>query len=214
MKMTIEIWPTSRPVPYARNARRIPDLAIQKVAASILSFGWQQPIVVDGAGVVIVGHCRLLAAKSLGLTELPVRVASNLTPPQVRAYRLMDNRSHEESSWNREKLVRELRSLESADIDLGLTGFATPELDHYLATTAATATTDLRNLLNPIGERETNQSKLATRQYLSWGEQRVAITPDEIELLNASLATYSEDADDSENPDASGWIQHLLGTGD
>jgi ParB-like chromosome segregation protein Spo0J len=85
--MEITIWPLENILPYARNARQIPPQAVDKVAASIEEFGWRQPIVVDKDGVIIVGHVRLLAAQKLDLKEVPVHVASNLTPAQVRAYR-------------------------------------------------------------------------------------------------------------------------------
>src|SRR6266481_7635220 len=93
---------------YARNARKIPQQAIDKVAASIQEFGWRQPIVVDGEGVIICGHTRWLAAKKLGLRQVPVHTASNLTAAQVKAYRLMDNRSHQESDWDFDLLAIEL----------------------------------------------------------------------------------------------------------
>src|SRR6516162_8073157 len=106
--MVIEMWPIDRPIEYARNARKITQAAVDKVAASIQEFGFRQPIVVDKGGVIIVGHVRLRAAKQLRLTEVPVHVAANLTPAQVKAYRLMDNRSHDESGWDYEKLSAEL----------------------------------------------------------------------------------------------------------
>src|SRR5213075_430625 len=93
--MTITMWSLEKIIPYARNARKIPVAAVDKVAASIQEFGWRQPIVVYANGVIICGHTRLLAARKLGLQEAPVHVAENLTPTQVRAYRLLDNRSHE-----------------------------------------------------------------------------------------------------------------------
>jgi ParB-like chromosome segregation protein Spo0J len=130
--MTITMWPLDRIVPYARNARKIPVAAIDKVAASIQEFGWRQPIVVDGKGVIICGHTRLLAARKLGWTEASVHVAENLTPAQVRAYRLLDNRSHEETSWDEELLELELLDLKGMGVDLDLTGFNTEELDQYL----------------------------------------------------------------------------------
>src|SRR6266478_1322737 len=95
-------WPIDKPIPYARNSRKIPERAIDKVAASIKEFGWRQPIVVDKDGIICCGHTRLLAAKKLGLKRVPVHVADNLTPAQVKAYRLMDNRSHDESSFDEE----------------------------------------------------------------------------------------------------------------
>src|SRR4029077_6386054 len=100
VRLNIALWPIDKPIPYARNARKLSAQAVDKVAASIKEFGWRQPIVVDGAGVIICGHTRLLAARKLGLNEAPVHVADNLTPAQVRAYRLLDNRSHEETDWD------------------------------------------------------------------------------------------------------------------
>lgn len=91
------------------------------------------PIVVDKDDVVICGHTRLLAAKKLGLREVPVHVAENLTPAQVKAYRLMDNRSHEESDWDLELLGPELEDLKGLDFDLALTGFDERELEDLLA---------------------------------------------------------------------------------
>src|SRR5436309_10787173 len=122
-----------RIIPYARNARKIPVSAVDKVAASIHEFGWRQPIVVDGKGVIICGHTRLLAAQKLGLPEAPVHVAENLTPAQVRAYRLLDNRSHEETSWDPDLLGFELMDLRSMGVDLDLIGFDSDELDEFLS---------------------------------------------------------------------------------
>src|SRR5947209_2556027 len=122
-------WPIDQPIPYARNSRKITQRAIDKVAASIKEFGWRQAIVVDVDGVIICGHTRLLAAKKLGLREVPVHVASNLTPAQVKAYRLMDNRSHQETDWDFELLGPELEELRGLDFDLSLTGFDECEID-------------------------------------------------------------------------------------
>ena len=133
--MNIERWPIDRVIPYARNARVVPQSAIDKVAASIKEFGWQQPIVVDKDRVIIAGHTRLLAARKLGLTEVPVLVADGLTPTQVAAYRLMDNRSHEETSWDFDLLGLEMVDLRTAGWDLGLTGFDAKELADIWART-------------------------------------------------------------------------------
>ena len=125
-------WPIDRPIPYAKNSRKIPERAIDKVAASIKEFGWRQAIVVDKDGVIICGHTRLLAAKKLGLAQVPVHVADNLTPAQVKAYRLMDNRSHEEAEWDLDLLGPELVELRGLDFDLDLTGFNPHEIDDLL----------------------------------------------------------------------------------
>ncbi len=119
--------------PYARNARQIPQSAVDKVAASIQEFGWRQPIVVDSEAVIICGHVRLLAARKLGLTQVPVHVAENLTPAQVRAYRLLDNRSHQETSWDDNLLGLELYDLKGMGVDLDLTGFDMSEIDDLLS---------------------------------------------------------------------------------
>lgn len=87
--MKIFICPIDQIIPYAHNARKIPESAVRKVAASLKEFGWRQPIVVDRDYVVICGHVRLLAAKKLGLKEAPVHVAENLTPEQVKALSLI-----------------------------------------------------------------------------------------------------------------------------
>jgi hypothetical protein len=115
-----------------RNARKITQAAVDKVAASIQEFGFRQPVVVDKDGVIIVGHVRLRALKKLGMTHVPVHVALGLTPAQVKAYRLMDNRSHEEVAWDVEMLGAELLELKDLNVELMLTGFNVRELDTLL----------------------------------------------------------------------------------
>ena len=132
MDLHVTVWPIDKPIPYARNARKVPQRAIDKVAASLKEFGFRQPIVVDKDGVIVVGHTRLLAAKQLGLREVPVHVADQLTPAQVKAYRLMDNRSHEETDWDLELLGPELEELKDFEFDLDLTGFDSNEIDRLL----------------------------------------------------------------------------------
>src|SRR5688572_28378052 len=131
--MQVEQWSIDRPIPYARNARKIPQAAIDKVASSIKEFGWRHPIVVDEEDVVIAGHTRLLAARKLGLAHVPVHVAHGLTPAQVKTYRLLDNRSHEETEWDLELLGPELADLQLLDMDLELTGFDADEIAEALS---------------------------------------------------------------------------------
>lgn len=134
--MTIELWPLDRIKPYPGNPRKIPESAIKKVMASLLEFGWQQPIVVDKDGVIIVGHTRREAARRLGWSEAPVHIAANLTPEQARQYRLADNRTNEESAWDQGLLGAELRDLIAAGADTGLTGFDPNELEQLSASAA------------------------------------------------------------------------------
>lgn len=121
-------------IPYARNPRVNTQSAVDKVKSSIHEFGWQQPIVVDKEYIIIAGHTRYLAAKQLGLTEVPVHVAEHLTPAQIQAYRITDNRSAQESKWDDELLKIELFDLKSMDYDLGLTGFDGVELGTFFDT--------------------------------------------------------------------------------
>jgi DNA modification methylase len=131
--LTVELWPIDRPTPYALNARRLSDRAIDVLASSLREFGWRQPIVVDAEGVIIAGHTRLLAAQKLGMEAVPVHVATGLTPEQVRAYRLMDNRSADETSWDIKLLEQEVDELAKIlDFDLALTGFTEFEIEKLL----------------------------------------------------------------------------------
>ncbi len=113
-----EMRPIDEVIPYERNPRRIPESAVLKVAASIREFGWRQPIVVDEAGVILVGHTRRLAAIHLGLKTVPVHVAIGLPPAKAKAYRLADNRVGEETSWDLSTLELELDELGGVDFDL------------------------------------------------------------------------------------------------
>src|SRR5881275_2096270 len=133
--MKIEIWPVDKPVPYAKNARKISDQAVEKVASSIQAFGFRQPLVVDKKGVIVVGHARLMGAEKLGLKRVPVHRADNLTPAQIRAYRLADNRTNQETEWDTERLCAELKDLIVQEFDLALTGFDPDELAAYTVET-------------------------------------------------------------------------------
>jgi DNA modification methylase len=129
--LTVELWPIARPIPYAKNARTSPARAIDSVAASLKEFGWRQPIVVDAKDVVVAGHKRLLAAQKLGMTEVPVHVAAGLTEAQCKAYRLMDNRSNQNSEWDLELLQSEMSEL-VGQLDVALTGFEQAEIEQFL----------------------------------------------------------------------------------
>jgi DNA modification methylase len=122
----------SKVVPYARNPRKN-QAAIVKVAASIKEFGFRQPIVVDSEMTIVVGHTRYLAAMQLGMEKVPVHVAEGLTPSQIKAYRIMDNRSHEDSEWDEILLPLEFADLKEMGFDLELTGFDEDEIAALLA---------------------------------------------------------------------------------
>ena len=130
--MKIEKWDIGRVTPYERNPRRNDD-AVEAVAASIREFGFRQPIVVDAEGVVIAGHTRLKAARHLGLAKVPVHVAKDLTPEQVRALRIADNKTGELATWDMDLLPLELAELRDAEFDLSVLGFDMSEVEAMLA---------------------------------------------------------------------------------
>ena len=99
------------------------------VASSIKNFGFKNPIVVDGANEIVNGHTRLKAAKKLGLDEVPIIVADDLTPEQVKAFRLADNKVGELAEWDEDLLAIELEELENLDFDMDLTGFSDYEIN-------------------------------------------------------------------------------------
>lgn len=114
--------------PYARNPRKKKNL--QKVVESIQQFGWQQPIVVDRAGVIIAGHSRYEAAKILECKEIPVLIA-DLSPEKAKAYRIADNKTNEYSEWDFSLLNKEFTDLLDINMDLEITGFDTKELEDF-----------------------------------------------------------------------------------
>jgi site-specific DNA-methyltransferase (adenine-specific) len=118
-------------IPYDNNPR-INDDAVEAVIASVREFGFRQPIVVDADMVIIVGHTRWKAAKQMGLATVPVHVATDLTPEQVKAYRIADNQTGNIAEWDYELLPLELADLQEADFDLSLLGFDASELDKIL----------------------------------------------------------------------------------
>ena len=128
--LKVEQRPLSAIKPYAKNPRRN-DAAVEKVAASIREFGWAQPIVVDGDGVIIIGHTRLKAAKKLGLKTAPVLVRADLSPEQVAALRLADNKTAEFAEWDMPLLNAELDSLLDTELDMKQFGFEDAEFQPF-----------------------------------------------------------------------------------
>ena len=132
MGVLVEIvdMPIGQIKPYKKNPRKN-EKAVPEVVKSIKEFGFRQPLVVDSSMVLIVGHTRLLAAKELGLTNVPVHIASTLTPAQVRAYRIADNRSHDKSEWDVTLLNEELGELFEMDekFDLDFMDFSLDDLE-------------------------------------------------------------------------------------
>ena len=119
-------------IPFARNPRTHSDAQVAKLAASIVEFGWTTPVLVDGAQGIIAGHGRVLAARKLGLGEVPVIELGHLTPAQKRAYVIADNRLALDAGWDEEMLALELAELSESGFDLTLTGFSNDEIEQLL----------------------------------------------------------------------------------
>src|SRR5450631_285497 len=120
MARRIEIWPIEKLIPYARNPRTHSDAQVAQIAASIAEFGFNNPILVDSRAGIIAGHGRLLAARELGLAEVPVIVLDHLTEQQKRAYILADNQLALNAGWDEELLRIELATLQDEDFNVAL----------------------------------------------------------------------------------------------
>jgi DNA modification methylase len=129
----IEVWPLERLVPYARNPRTHSEQQVAQIAASIMEFGFNNPILVDSQAGVIAGHGRLLAARKLGMASVPVIVLDHLDENQRRAYLVADNRLSELAGWDPELLALELKELSEAGFDATLAGFDDKEIDDFIA---------------------------------------------------------------------------------
>jgi len=128
-----ELWPIEKITPYARNSRTHSDEQVAQIAASIREWGWTNPVLVDEDGGLIAGHGRLLAARKLGLTQIPTMVAKGWSKAQKKAYVIADNKLALNAGWDLELLAVELGDLQGFDFDLILTGFSHDELAKLLA---------------------------------------------------------------------------------
>jgi DNA modification methylase len=135
----VERWALDKLIPYAKNSRTHSDEQVAQIAASIKEWGWTTPVLVDEAGQIIAGHGRVMAARKLGLKEVPVMVAEGWTETQKKAYVIADNQLALNAGWNTDFLSLELQDLKADDFSLDLLGFGAEELNA---------------LLNPIKETE------------------------------------------------------------
>jgi ParB-like chromosome segregation protein Spo0J len=129
----LELWPIDRLRPYDRNPRTHSDEQVAKIAASMVEFGWTNPILIDESDGILAGHGRLQAAKHLGLSEVPVVQLSHLSEAQKRAYVIADNQLALQAGWDEQILAEELSWLRGQEIDLDLIGFHDREIEGLLA---------------------------------------------------------------------------------
>jgi ParB-like chromosome segregation protein Spo0J len=130
--MKVELRPITSIRPYENNPRISDDKSVDAVAASIKAFGFRVPILLDKSGSIIASHVRYEAALKLGLKQVPVIIAKDLTPEQIKAFRIADNQCASLSDWNYELLPIELSELQNKDYDLNLLGFDPDELARLL----------------------------------------------------------------------------------
>jgi DNA modification methylase len=133
LDLKIEQWPVEKLVPYARNARTHSDGQVAQVAASIAQFGFVNPILVGPDKVIIAGHARLLAARKLGMSEVPIIVLEHLSEAERRALVIADNRLALNAGWDEEMLALEIGALREEDFSLDVLGFDDEELTRLLA---------------------------------------------------------------------------------
>ena len=157
--MQIEMIPINDVTEYATNPRRN-EAAVGAVAESIKTFGFKVPIIIDRENVIVAGHTRVQAARRLGMTEVPAIRADDLTPVQVRAFRLADNKLHELSTWDMELLPLEIRGLQEMDFDLQVLGFDVDELGAILAPPEVEGLTDPDEVPEPPDEAITRLGDL------------------------------------------------------
>ena len=124
--MKVKYIPITEIHAYENNPRKIPEKAIEAVTASIKNFGFKIPVIIDKNNVIVCGHTRVKAAEKLGLKEVPCIVADDLTPEQIRAFRLVDNKTSELTGWDFEMLDSELEGL---DIDMSQFGFEIDDMN-------------------------------------------------------------------------------------
>lgn len=173
MHLKIESRPLELLIPYVRNARTHSDEQVAQIAASIAEFGFVNPVLIGSDGVVIAGHGRLLAARRLGMAEVPVIVLDHLSEAQRRALVIADNRIAENAGWDEELLRAELTALRDEHFDLDLLGFAEAELGSLL---------DAINVNPAPGASESNSTPEETPPSTSLAE-RFGIPP--FSVLNA-----------------------------
>lgn len=193
-KMQIKYGDPLDLIPYSNNPR-VNDYAVKKVLESIKEFGFKNPILVDENMEIIAGHTRREASILLGLQEVPYIIATDLTPEQIKAYRLADNKLSELAVWDTELLREELFTLQEADFSLEVMGFTE---------------FDLTSLFNEEPEPEPEiediipKEEKTTLPMLRFGSNSVRITPDELTTLSNRYNEYIE-----ENPEK-GFVYWLL----
>lgn len=179
-------------IPYENNPR-INDYAVKKVLESIKEFGFQNPILVDKDKVIIAGHTRREASLLAGLETVPYIIAEDLTPEQVKAYRIADNKLGELATWDEDMLKEELLEIKEQEIPLEVLGFTEIDLQQLF--------------VEEKEEKETQKEEKTTLPMLRFGSNSIRITEDELVILSNRYNEYVEAETDE------GFVRWLLNRG-
>ena len=186
----IKFWATSKLVPYEKNARTHSDEQVSQIAASILEFGFTNPVLVDSKCGVIAGHGRLMAAKQLGLKEVPVIVLDHLNEKQKRAYILADNKLALNAGWDEAVLAEELAALIDSGYETDVIGFSKQELAEFLPEEAA----EENERADEIPEVAQNELGVKLGDIYQLGEHRL-MCGDSTDLVTVEKLMNGEKAD-------------------
>ena len=156
----IELLLVSSLIPYARNSRTHSEEQVTQIAASIREFGFTNPVLIDSSGTIIAGHGRVMAAKKVGLAEVPCLRLQHLSPSQIRAYVIADNKLALNAGWDDEMLKAELLTLQEEGFNTDLTGFSDDELNALLNSEIIEGQTDPDEVPEPPVEPITNLGDL------------------------------------------------------
>lgn len=176
-------------IPYINNPRENDD-AVDAVASSIKNFGFKVPIVIDGKNEIVNGHTRLKAAKKLGIENIPAIIADDLTPEQIKAFRLADNRVGELSAWDSDALAIELEELSNLDFDMSMYGFDSME-----------SNVDIDDIFFDDEEQAEKDDAI----YLTFGSKKAPINEETLNFLEKQYNDY-QNAETSEALDFVQWL--------
>jgi DNA modification methylase len=181
-KLKIENWAIEKLIPYARNPRKN-DQAVEQVAAAIKEFGFRVPIVAKSDGLLVDGHLRLKAAQKLGLKEVPVVLADDLSDAQIKAFRISVNRMAELAEWDNELLALEFAELKDLGFDTSLTGFDDAMVSEIMPTEAEPLTDE--DAVPEVDEQSPPKTKIGDVWIL--GNHRVMCGDSTNEAMVAKL---------------------------
>ncbi len=192
-------------IPYINNARTHSDEQVAQIAASIKEFGWTNPVLVDGDNGIIAGHGRVLAARKLEATEIPVIELQGLSEAQRRAYILADNRLAQKADWDIDLLEVELAQLKDTSFELDLTGFDSGDM--YLLGLNLSESSDLEEEVTGIDSSDGFARTQEEYEQSSIRQIILAFMADEFKLVIDAMGNYATDNGLSNNTEV---VKHLL----